>query len=350
MKTKKIINKNGFALLITLIILVILFILGTAYLSSIISEVAIAQNHEKSEKAFFIAEAGMERAIRLLLEDNSWRTASLIENLGEGNYTLVVDQDPVHSNRIRITSTGTIGKVKRITRITLIITTGFNYSIFAGDTNDPAIADINCSGSSGTVNGDVHANGSAIMGGLTIKDGVLTQGESGGQIENIIQIDMAFHKAEATIIYPNNTVINAEKIQNQLIYVEGNVTIDCSANKGVTFLQSSLIAEGNITITGANIFKVDEYNYPGHGKVVALASLNGDIVSTGATKIQNRDIKGLLFTQNGKIDFDYLKIDSAVYAQNVILRKNIDIDYKIKRFPTVGFIFGVQFFDWEEVF
>ncbi|MFH1093871.1 MAG: pilus assembly PilX N-terminal domain-containing protein [Candidatus Omnitrophota bacterium] len=346
----KLINNKGMALLLTLIVMMLLFIFGAAYLTSMISETGIARNQEKSEMAFFIAESGIQRAIRLLVEDNTWRTSSLTENMREGFYELVVEDDPVNPERIRITSTGYSGSASRTTRITLIITGGFNYALFSDDTTDPVIADINCSGASGNVKGDVHANGTALMSGVSITDGTLTQGELGGPLLNMIQIEMPFHRANATVIYPNGTLINAEKIQNQLIYVEGNVTIDCSAKKGVTFIQTSLVAEGDINIIGENTLKIDEYNYPGAGKVVALATKTGNIRSTGAVKIQDRDIKGLLFSEKGTIDFDYLKIDSAVYGHNLIFRKSLDVDYMIKRFPTIGFIFGIQFFEWEEVF
>ena len=77
-------NNRGMALLLTLIVMMILFIFGAAYLGSMISETGIARNQEKSEQAFFIAESGMQRAIRLLVEDNTWRTALLTENMTDG--------------------------------------------------------------------------------------------------------------------------------------------------------------------------------------------------------------------------------------------------------------------------
>ncbi|MCG2712905.1 MAG: pilus assembly PilX N-terminal domain-containing protein [Candidatus Omnitrophica bacterium] len=342
-------NNKGFALLLTLIVMMILFIFGAAYLTSMISETGIARNQEKSELAFFIAESGLERAIRLLVEDNTWRTAALTENMTDGFYELEVVDDPVDPEKIRITSTGYAGPASRTTRITLIITSGFSYALFSADTTDPVVADIDCSTASGSVSGDVHANGTALMGGVSIS-GELTQGELGDPILSMIEIDMSFHRANATVIYPGGTVINAQRIQNQLIYVEGDVTIDCSGNKGVTFVQTSLIAEGDINIIGGNTLKIDEYNYPGQGKVVSLATKTGNITSTDASKIQERDIKGLLFSEQGTIDFDYLKIDAAVYANNMVFRYALDVDYKVKRFPTIGFVFGTQFFKWEEVF
>ncbi len=345
------VQKNkGMALLLSLIVMMMLFIFGAAYLTSMISETGIARNQEKSEQAFFIAEAGMQRAIRLLVEDNTWRTASLTENMTDGFYELEVVDDPVYPKRIRVTSTGYAGPASRTTRITLIITGGFDYALFSDDTSDPLVADIDCSMASGNVRGDVHANGTALMGGVSISSGTLTQGELGGPMLNMIQIDMPFHRANATDILPDGEEINDQKIQNKLIYVEGDVTINCSDKKGVTFIQASLIAEGDINIIGENTLKIDEYNYPGYGKVVALATKTGNITSTDATRIQKRDIKGLLFSEQGTIDFDYLKTDAAVYAGNMVFRNDLDVDYKLKRFPAVGFIFGLEFFEWEEVF
>lgn len=342
-------NQKGIALLLTLIVMTVLFIFGAAYLTSMISETSIAKNQEKSEQAFFIAESGLKRAIRLLVDDNTWRTDALVENMSGGFYSVEVIDDPITSGLIQITSTGHSGRASRTTRLSLVITGGFNYALFAADSSDPGVLDIDCTGASGNVIGDVHVNGTANLGGISIT-GTLTQGESGGPMINMIEIEMDFHKSNATTIYPGDVVINAAKIQNELIYVQGNATIDCSDKTGVSFIQSSLIAEGDIIITGENTLKIDEFNYPGAGKVVALATKNGDIISTGASKIQERDIKGLIFSEFGTIDFDYLKTDAAIYSQNIIIHNSLDVDYKIKRFPTVGFIFGLQFYEWEEIF
>lgn len=350
MKIKTLKNRKGIAFLLSIIVMMILFIFGAAYLTSMISETGIARNQQHSEQAFFIAEAGMQRAIRLLVDDQTWKTSSLIENMSDGYYEVVVDDDPVYPERTRITSTGYVGRASRTTRITIIITGGFDYAIFSDDTSDPVLADIDCSTATGNIRGDVHANGTALMGGVSLSDGTLTQGELGGPMLNNIEIEMPFHRDHATIIYPGGTVINSQKIQDELIYVEGDVTIDCTAKKGVSFTQTSLIAEGNINIIGQYRFKIDEYNYPGNGKVVALATKTGNITSTGANSIQDRDIKGLIFSEQGNINFDYLKTDAAVYSSNTVFTNVVDIDYKVKRFPTVGFIFGIQLFDWEEVF
>ncbi len=343
-------NNKGIALLLTLIVMMVLFIFGAAYLSSMISETGIARNQEKSEQAFFIAEAGLARAIRLLVDDNTWRTALLSENMSDGFYELEVIDDPDYPERIRITSTGHAGAASRITRISLIITGGFDYALFSDDITDPVIADIDCSTASGTIRGNVHANGTALMGGVSLANGTLTQGELGEGMIDIIEIEMPFYRANATVIYPHGTVINAIKTQNELIYVEGDVTIDCTASKGVTFSQTSLIAEGNIDIIGEYTLKLDEYIYPGVGKIVAMATKTGNITSTGATKVQQRDINGLVFSEQGTIDFDYLKTDAAVYGHNVVLRHSIVIDYKIKHFPVNGFIPGIELFEWKEVF
>lgn len=338
------------ALLLSLIVLTALFLFGAAYLSVIFSESGIAHNHEDSEKAFFIAEAGIDRAIRLLVEDNSWRTSSLTENLTDGYYTLVVDDDPDYEDRIRITSTGAVGKAKRITRITLTLTAGFDFAIFAGDITDPGITDIDCTEANGNVRGDIHANGTAAMGTVIIQNGVITQGELGDPVYNNILIDLDFHRTEATSILPDGENIDDKLIKDELIYVEGDVTIDCSGKNGVSFIQSSLIAEGDIIITGANKLRIDEYNYSGYGKIVALATKTGNIIETESASLQDRDVKGLVFSEQGIIDFENLKTDAAVYGQNVSFHENLDIDYKIKRFPTVGFIYGMKFYDWEELF
>ncbi len=345
-------NNKGIALIIALIVMMVLFLLGTAYLTAILSEAGIARNQENSEKAFFIAEAGIERALRLLSE-GSTLPFSLVENLSDGYYTVVVEDDPVLTGVIRITSTGQVDLAKRILQVKTAMGGNLIYAVFAADTSDPGVVDINCATASGSIDGDVHANGSVSMGGVSVT-GTLTQGDLGDPIENPFMIDMDFYKSRATIPLPPGNFEITSSQSGKLIYVEagatpGIATINCSAKK-IKFIHSSVIAEGGIVIIGSKGLQVDEYDDPEYGKLIALGTKTGDIVESGSSVPQDRDVKGIIFSEQGNIDFENIKQQGAIFGQNITIHNQVDIQYKSQRVPgpQSGYIGGISFYEWQE--
>jgi hypothetical protein len=164
MKSKKR-NDKGIALLLALIIMVILFMLSTTYLSSMLSESGIARNQENSEKAFFLAEAGIDRGMRLIVETPDVDTMpwSYQENMSDGYYTLDISEaTDLGSDYVRILATGYAGKAQR-TSEAIIYLCAWKFLLFS-NTNitfaDTAV---------GSLDGDIHANQSVF--GLGIDAG-----------------------------------------------------------------------------------------------------------------------------------------------------------------------------------
>ena len=85
-------NKQGFAFIAAIIIMVLLAVLGTFSLSLSSSDINIAINTERSIEAFYVAEGGLQYYLEQLSnQDSSWRTPPAKpsdKSLGSGTFTI----------------------------------------------------------------------------------------------------------------------------------------------------------------------------------------------------------------------------------------------------------------------
>jgi hypothetical protein len=101
--------EKGIVLVITLLVMTLLFIIGTAFLSISSTETLIAINERKRVQAFQLAEAGAERAIAELNINGAYPGSGGPQNLGLGTYTTTVTNlapPPGVVNPMQIISTG----------------------------------------------------------------------------------------------------------------------------------------------------------------------------------------------------------------------------------------------------
>lgn len=157
-------NNKGIALLLALIVLVVLFMLGTAYLTSMLSESGIARNQENSGKAFFLAEAGIDRAMRLIIESAELDTMpwSYQENMSDGYYIVdIAKAADIGDGFVRITSTGYANKAQR-TSEAVIYLCSWKYLLMSNTTI--TFADT----ASGGIKGDIHANDAVFGAGISL--------------------------------------------------------------------------------------------------------------------------------------------------------------------------------------
>ncbi|MCM8813125.1 MAG: pilus assembly PilX N-terminal domain-containing protein [Candidatus Omnitrophica bacterium] len=159
-------QRRGIALLIALFALVILFLLGTAYLSAVLSEAGIARNQESGEKALYLAEAGLERALRVMTEDPDagvlpW---TLQENMTNGYYRVTAEEaTDIGDGFVRIISYGYSGKAQRICELVVYLC-AWKYLLCSN-------TDITFTPTAlGTVEGDIHANNSVL--GISAHNGL----------------------------------------------------------------------------------------------------------------------------------------------------------------------------------
>jgi Tfp pilus assembly protein PilX len=302
------VNKRGVALILTFIFMVSLVIIVAAYLFLVTSDTRHVTGQINSEKALFLADAGLNKAVWYLTNtapdsstDASWRTTAYPadpgadptdpqqESLGDGTYTMWVETS---GSDIMVTARGTANNIERVIRemITLAssVPEAFNYAQYSGGS-------INYSGSSGTITGDLNTVGNVDNeGGMTIT-GTITEGSA----VPVPSVDTASYAAIAGTTVSGNKTFNPGTYSG-IWYVDGKATI----NDNVT-INGTIVATGNIVLTNAdNLISNPSSNYPAlvtagniTGKKMKTANISGLVFAAGSIAID----QGANNTINGSI-------------------------------------------------
>jgi len=102
-------NEAGSALLVALVVMGLLSMLAISLATRTETEIDLNFNQLNEEKAFYLAEAGANRAIVQLNQDNDWRTGYDGVRMNDGSYTVVlVDSaaDATLDDTVLVQSTG----------------------------------------------------------------------------------------------------------------------------------------------------------------------------------------------------------------------------------------------------
>ena len=123
---KKLMRCEGAALVTVIIVMLLLFTLGTAILALVSTERKISVNQLQSKRSFYLAEAGVQRVMAELENDYSWSEGQesnnilISEALGEGTITVILDERDEQGNPQRpseiafiIVSKGDVSGIKR---------------------------------------------------------------------------------------------------------------------------------------------------------------------------------------------------------------------------------------------
>ncbi len=219
-------NNKGIALLLALIVMVILFMLSTTYLSTMLSENGIARNQENGEKAFFVAEAGIDRAMRLILEtpDVSAMPWSYQENMTDGYYIVTIEEATyIGEDFVRIVSTGYVGTAQRTTEA-IVYLCAWKFLLMS-NTNitfaDTAV---------GELDGDIHANNSVL--GLGVQSGLYYVDGSRNQNSNS---NLLFDIKNETGAAVNLTQLTATWSSPTAYYSEVRIRVSGGTNYGTVW-------------------------------------------------------------------------------------------------------------------
>lgn len=138
-------GEEGFALVITLLVMTILLMMGTAFMSISSTETLIAINERNRLQAYHLAEAGAERAIAELNVNGSYSGSGGQQPLSLGTYDVTVCPPncvppavaPANPNQQLITAMGcvrnctTIGNAVAVVQMTVERSTPFQFGLFA---------------------------------------------------------------------------------------------------------------------------------------------------------------------------------------------------------------------------
>jgi hypothetical protein len=102
-------DQRGFVMIICIMMIFMLSLVGVLSITNSKSEMDLAGNLRKSTAAFYIADAGSEKALAMLMNDAGWRQGFRDEALGNGLFNVsVADSSSIPSlrDKIMVTSYG----------------------------------------------------------------------------------------------------------------------------------------------------------------------------------------------------------------------------------------------------
>lgn len=166
-------DKRGMMLVSILIITAVLVLIGFSLASLTVNQYALSNNKVFAANALMVAEAGVEQAIKLTNEDESFAGHSTEQEFfnnstqGRGTYTTTIT-NLADTNAKEILSTGKVyrfGRTNpesiRVVKVTIVGTSSDGYSVHTGP------GGLILGGSANITNSDVFVNGTITMTGAS---------------------------------------------------------------------------------------------------------------------------------------------------------------------------------------
>jgi len=291
-------SERGFILLMTFIVMSVLTAVAISYLHMTVVRTRALSSEPATDKAFWLAEAGMQQYAYLLKTDEEYRNdyPTFTGTLGGGTYTvqlLSIDTGP--ETTYYLESTGTIGGIsKSITQSVAVIagSDAFEYAVHAGDGFSTWWSDVDVNGNYDSNETDLPVVDLSYYEGIA--DHVLTgnQNVSAGTYSGIYYV-------KGDVTFNDNVTVNGSVI------VEGSV--DANWERNITINATSpypaIIANGNISFWRTEDITINGLIYAGaDGSGDVNFSVSEDVDITG-TIVAAGDIS-MNFCDNMNIDYD----------------------------------------------
>lgn len=283
---------KGTILLSTLMLLVVLAILGSIAISTTSTETQISGSFLTSTQAFFVAEAGLRRAVGNLKADHNWITTLADTNnafagdnaMNNGTYVVQVLADTPNPDQDTILSTGTIAGANASSATVEAITTefsAFNPSeamIFGNNlkvNGQPTLQ-----GSCGGVhtNGDLYLEGTPDLGMTATASGSITISVS----------------ATATV---GGTVLDTQEAQDAYTASSQNASTEAipmiDPSDFASYADYHFEADGNVYDAAGNLMGVDGWDCWSHNSqgwtASGTACTHGSFYFEGSVAINNAE-------------------------------------------------------------
>lgn len=314
------IKKGGIALILSVIVVAVLTIFGSFVLLRSVTEKTVTSRYSDTTKAFWVAEAGINRALGDLRVNYSTTSVGPV-NIGEGVFSVTItDLSGGRKNVVsqgRIPATGTIKSERVIeavmTKYTNVPNNFYDHAIFSG-------SNIVLNGNSYSVDGSVIYAGT-----ISSNTGNITEGFSRDPTISPLA-HLNFEQVKTIAIaqgnYHNSSQLNgpfptsfwydqAAGIPN-VIFVEGPLDLSGKTQVGGFFVVGGEVTydatlSGNVAVDGA-IYTLGGFTINGGGNVL---NVNGGIWS------------GEQSTLNGNAKIAY----NETYMTAI---KNLDLDTDVQ--------------------
>jgi len=318
-------NNKGYILFIGLWIATVLFIFLTILTTKVFIQRRQVDYSYHREKAFALAESGVDAALACLNEKNLSRPYPAISGTipGMGRFLVQISSS---ADKVEITSTGYAQKGSKVTsKVTLEVIarqdTGFDYAIATQ-------GDLKLEDKITKVEGNVFSIGNILNEGVPVTGkGYATQDISGEEyftegveegVEPVSfpQVDFSLYESQATTVINGDFTVsdNPDFVVPDILYVRGDFKAENSTLKG----PGLVVAEGSI--------KLEENSTCGaSGAPVGLISRAED--PKEAIKIEVKsDLYGFIYAPYGGVK---IETEGRVYGC-IIGGKGVDVEVKIE--------------------
>lgn len=225
-------NQRGVILIAAYMVVVILLILGSAFIGRSISEKRIAERENESMQALYLAEAGLDTAQEGLKQN--WdgyttglpRTNVFSQTFENGTFTVDLEDGPI-TNTIKVISKGTVGTTEKTLEEIIRGTPGNGLPGF--DFAALAAGNLSLEGNGSIENQDVYVNGNlevhstdAIKGGDAHAKGNVTLLDGGSITGNI--------NANGNITVQSGSTITGDATSKETVTNNGTITGTITSN------------------------------------------------------------------------------------------------------------------------
>ncbi len=273
-------NNRGIALIASYIIITVLLIVSAAFSARSIGEQRVANKEKDSVQAFWLAEAGLDRAI------NELPDTPLSGTLGRGAYS--TQTTPATSVRFLITSSGGVPALDSADPNNIVRTI---TALVEQPANDASPDDIT---SAIAANGDIVVRGSAEV------NGDIDDNET-FYFEDVFGVSKEVMKNNATNLYtdpPNNVTPVTEITWSDLVN-DGEMIISDSNWEG----SGILVVNGDLRLTGGH--------FRGIIWVIGALWVSGEPVVDGAIFVESGAEFETTLTGNPTVSYDSDAVSDA---------------------------------------
>ncbi len=316
LKAKSKNKTRGVSLLAVILVMILFAILGYVGLSMLSSGSQRSVDYLYSEKAFHIAEAGIQAALRTIKDHWDWSSQSweagfdlslLDGDLAEG--TFLAEVTGIDNKRARITSTGNYqGAYRTITMLARKIS-ALDFAIYTNNTIDISgsayiTGDVMETSQSASVSvPEEHHTGELLYdshGTIPTLKLTLACDHTPTCINNYKHLAIV----AGTHYNPKNTEIFTGTPLNGIIYVDGDLKIAGNCTTTIDNPRPVLVVMGNLNLTGTINFK---------GLIYVSGDVTQDESSFGNSTVEGEIISGNPVTALGNFSItyneDYVKTD-----------------------------------------
>lgn len=219
-------DNRGIILVASYLVIAVLLVLGSAFMSRSISENRFAQREKDAIKAFYLAEAGLEVAYEGFKQNWDGYTTGLprssvfSQSLGSGSFSVDIEEGPL-PDTIKLTSKGIVGGIEKKLEEIIRGTVGSGLPGF--DFAALAAGNLYLEGSGSIENQDVYVNGNlevhspdAVNGGNVYAKGNVTLLDGGSITGNV--------NANGNIVVESGTTITGDATSKEKVNNSGTIT------------------------------------------------------------------------------------------------------------------------------